>query len=298
MLSKNWDIVATTAFAPIVWGSTYLVTTEYLPPDRPLLAAVLRALPAGLLLLVIARRLPQGSWWFKATVLGALNIGMFFTLLFIAAYRLPGGVAATVASVQPLLVAGLAVGLLSQRLRLRTIFLGLAGMAGVALLVLRAEAAIDPIGVGAAFASAVSMACGVVLSKRWAADVPPVALAAWQLLAGGLLMLPLMLTYEGMPPTLTTTHVAGYAYLAIIGGAVAYAVWFQGIRQLPPANVSFLGLLSPLVATGLGWVVLGQSLTLWQVVGAAVVLTAAVLAQMGTARQREPKRLRAPVAAT
>ena len=65
---------------PVIWGSTYIVTTELLPPDRPFTAALLRTLPAGLLL-----------------VLAALNIGVFQALLFVAAYRLPGGVAAVVA---------------------------------------------------------------------------------------------------------------------------------------------------------------------------------------------------------
>ena len=42
--------ILTTALAPLIWGSTYLVTTEFLPPDRPFTAALIRALPAGLLL--------------------------------------------------------------------------------------------------------------------------------------------------------------------------------------------------------------------------------------------------------
>jgi drug/metabolite transporter (DMT)-like permease len=78
---------------PAVWGTTYIVTTELLPPGRPLLTAALRALPAGLLLLAVTRRLPHGDWWWRAAVLGTLNIGAFFALLFISAYRLPGGVA-------------------------------------------------------------------------------------------------------------------------------------------------------------------------------------------------------------
>jgi probable blue pigment (indigoidine) exporter len=95
VLSNRLTLILVTAIAPSLWGTTYLVTTELLPAGRPLLAAVIRALPAGLLLVAITRRLPQGSWWWRAFVLGALNIGVFFALLFVAAYRLPGGVAAT-----------------------------------------------------------------------------------------------------------------------------------------------------------------------------------------------------------
>ncbi|WP_249044498.1 hypothetical protein [Crossiella equi] len=85
MLSNRLGVVLLTALAPAVWGSTYLVTTELLPPGRPLLAAVLRALPAGLLLVALTRRLPRGDWWWRSFVLGALNIGVFFALLFVAA---------------------------------------------------------------------------------------------------------------------------------------------------------------------------------------------------------------------
>ncbi len=107
--------LALTALAPITWGTSYLVTTELLPPDRPLLTATLRALPAGLLLLAVTRLLPRGGWWWKAAVLGTLNIGAFFALMFVSAYRLPGGVAATLAAVHPLLVTALASGVLGER---------------------------------------------------------------------------------------------------------------------------------------------------------------------------------------
>lgn len=56
-------LIALTALAPISWGSTYAVTTELLPADRPLFTGVMRALPAGLLLLALARVLPRGAWW-------------------------------------------------------------------------------------------------------------------------------------------------------------------------------------------------------------------------------------------
>ncbi len=91
-----------TAVAPIAWGTTYLVTAELLPPDRPLFASVVRALPAGLLLLAFRRRLPHGVWWWRAVALGLCNIGLFFPLLFLAAYELPGGLASTLQATSPL----------------------------------------------------------------------------------------------------------------------------------------------------------------------------------------------------
>ncbi|WP_371494055.1 EamA family transporter [Kitasatospora sp. NBC_00374] len=287
MLRNRPATVLLTALAPAVWGSTYLVTTELLPPGRPLLAAVLRALPAGLLLVLVTRKLPTGSWWWKSLVLGALNIGVFFALLFVAAYRLPGGVAATVGSVQPLLVAGLSALLLGQRLTAPVLLAAVTGIAGVALLVLRADARLDALGVAAALGGAVVMATGVVLSKRWTSPAPLLATTGWQLVAGGLLLLPVALLVEGPPPdALTTRNLMGYTYLSVIGAALAYTLWFRGIKALSPTEVTFLGLLSPLVAATLGWLALDQGFTRLQLLGGLLALTAVALAQTRRSRSR------------
>lgn len=289
MLSNRTAVILVTAAVPSVWGSTYLVTTEFLPPGRPLLAATIRALPAGLALIAITRRLPKGDWWWRATVLGALNIAAFFALLFVAAYRLPGGVAATVGAIQPLIVAGFAALLLAQRLTLRVGLCAITGFTGVSLLVLRANAHMDTIGLIAAIGGAISMALGVVLSKRWAPPVPVLASTGWQLVAGGLLLLPVTLLVEGAPPAhLTLENTLGYAYLSIIGSAIAYTLWFRGIALLSPTEVTFLGLLSPLVATSLGWLVLDQRLTPAQIAGAVTVLASVIVVQIKKSQSQKP----------
>ena len=271
---------ATTAFTPLVWGTTYLVTTELLPPGRPLLDATVRALPAGLLVLAATRTLPRGHWWWRATVLGALNIGGFFALLFVSAYRLPGGVAATLGAVQPLLVAALAFGLLGERPGRRRLGWAVVGAVGVAMVVLRPAAALDGVGLLAGLAGAASMATGMVLTKRWGRPVPLMTFTGWQLAAGGLLLVPLTLVIEGAPPALDLPAVAGFGWLALIGTLLAYAVWFRGLEKLPVMAVSLLGLLSPLVATVLGWAVLGQSLTGVQLAGFVIAIGAVVAGQL------------------
>ncbi len=274
MLSKKLGlIILPTAIAPIAWGTTYYVTSDFLPPEMPILDAVLRALPAGLLLLAITRQLPHGSWWWKSVVLGFLNIGAFFALLFIAACSLPGGVAATVGAVQPLIVLALASRFIGERFTRRRALAGIAGMVGVGLLVLQAQARLDAIGVLAALAGALSMAAGVVLSKRWGQPAMPLATTAWQLTAGGILLLPLLIFAEGLPTqAFSVQNIVGFAYLSLFGTALAYTLWFRGIHLLPVGSTAFLGLLSPIVAVLLGWMVLEQTLTFGQLLGMAIIL--------------------------
>ncbi|MFI9829536.1 EamA family transporter [Streptomyces sp. NPDC051913] len=279
--------VLLTALAPVSWGTTYAVTTEFLPADRPLFTGLMRALPAGLVLLALARVLPRGLWWGKAAVLGALNIGAFFPLLFLSAYRLPGGMAAVVGSVGPLFVVGLSAVLLGQRPTTRSVLTGVVAAFGVSLVVLKAAGALDPVGVLAALASAASMSTGTVLTKRWGRPdgVGPLALTAWQLTAGGLFIAPLAFLVEGAPPALDGRAIGGYLYLALANTAVAYWLWFRGIGRLTATQVTFLGPLSPLTAAVVGWAALGQTLTPLQLAGMALAFGATVAGQL---RQRPP----------
>ena len=285
MTTRNTDLLLT-AIAPAIWGSTYLVTTELLPAGYPLTVAMLRALPAGLLLLLLVRQLPRGIWWARVLVLGALNFSIFWWLLFVAAYRLPGGVAATVGAIQPLIVILLARALLGSPVRAMSIAAALAGMGGVALLILTPNAALDPVGIAAGLAGAVSMAAGTVLSRRWQPPVTPLTFTAWQLTAGGVLLLPAVLWLEPSLPALTTANVLGFAYLGLIGAALTYILWFRGIARLEPSVVAPLGFLSPMTAVILGWSVLGQSLSPAQIAGMAVVLGSVWLSQR--AQQAKP----------
>ncbi|MFF7789289.1 EamA family transporter [Streptomyces sp. NPDC007991] len=279
-------VITLTALAPVSWGTTYAVTTEFLPADRPLFTGLVRALPAGLLLLALARVLPRGAWWWKAAVLGALNIGAFFPLLFLAAYRLPGGMAAVVGSAGPLFVAGLAALLLGQRPARRTLLTGAVAAFGVSLVVLRAAGALDALGVLAALAATVSMSAGTVLTQRWGRPegVGPLALTGWQLTAGGLLIAPLAFLVEGAPPALDGRAVGGYLYLAVANTAIAYWLWFRGIGRLTATQATFLGPLSPLTAAVVGWAALGQALTPLQLAGMALAFGATVAGQAGPRR--------------
>ena len=288
--------IALTAVTPVVWGSTYAVTTEFLPPDRPLLTALLRALPAGLVLLAVTRSLPRGAWVRRSAVLGALNIGAFFPLLFLAAYRLPGGVAAILGAVGPLFALAFAATLLAERPTGRKVLAGVAGIAGVSLVVLRSDVVLDTVGIVAGLAGAASMSAGTVLTKRWGRPdgVGALAFTGWQLTAGGLLLLPVALLVEGAPPALDGRAVAGYLYLAVAGTALGYWIWFRGISRLPATSVAFLVLLSPVSAAVIGWAALGQALTPLQLAGMAIALGGTLLGQTSGKPTPPPDRTARP----
>ncbi|QII08046.1 EamA family transporter [Rhodococcoides fascians A25f] len=274
-------LTAAAALAPILWGTTYLVTTELLPPDRPMTASVLRAVPAGLLLLLVAPGIPSKGWRLKTATLGVLNIGVFFPMLFVAAYRLPGGVAAVVGSAQPLIIIAISTGFDWGRTRPVQIGWALVAVAGVALTATSGTIRLDAIGLAAAVVGTVSMATGVTFTRRWGVppNTNPLNSTTWQLLVGGIVISPLIPIVDDGPWAIDTEAVVGYAWLAVIGGALAYSLWFRGARALPPANVTLLGVLSPLTAAVVGWIALGQNMTGLQCLGFGIALIGSIAGQ-------------------
>lgn len=282
-----WIDALVTGIGPVIWGSTYIVTTELLPPDRPFTAALLRTLPAGLLLVLWSRRWPAWGDWTglrRLLVLAALNIGVFQALLFVAAYRLPGGVAAVVGAIGPLVVMGLTWALDHRRPPAVALAAGGLGVLGMAALLLSPGSRWDMVGVAAALAGTLCMAAGTFWSRRWRSDLPVLAFTGWQLLAGGLMLAPVAWAVDPALPTLTATHIGGYLYLSLAGALLAYALWFRGIARLPSVAVSSLGLLSPVTAVLLGWLLLGQAMTGVALVGMCVVLGSILAVQWAMSR--------------
>ena len=276
--------ILATALAPLIWGSTYLVTTEFLPPNRPFTAALIRVLPAGLLLLAWTRRIPKRDEWATVVLLGFLNIGFFQAMLFVAAYRLPGGLAAVLSSTQTLMVLVFTWLIGKTMLPKAAWGWAAAGVAGIALLVLSPQARYDTLGILAALAGAAAMALGVYLSKHRRTSLPVLAFTGWQLFIGGLCLLPVALLAEPPLETLSAANLGGYLYLCLFGAVLAYVLWFDGIAKLPPAAVSSLGLLSPVCAFVLGWLFLGQGMDAKSLVGFALVLASIFGVQRAVAK--------------
>jgi probable blue pigment (indigoidine) exporter len=286
--ATRWAYVA--ALAPVIFGTTYLLTTQFLPPGRPLLAALMRSLPTGAVLVAATRTWPPRGWWGRLALLSVLYSSAFFPLHFIAAYRLPGGVASVINSITPLIVVVLSVPLLHTMVRTIDIVAGCLGILGVGLLVLRSTAQLDLAGLLAMTTCVIMMGFSTVLTKRW--GPPPgwnaASFTGWTFLLGGLTLLPFTLAFEGLPSELSARNIGGLVYLVLFSGIVAYGLWFWGLQRLPASSVSFLSLLNPVVAAALGWLVLDQRLNGWQIVGAVIVLASVVLGQNVRLRRRTP----------
>lgn len=283
--SPRWILI--TALAPISWGATYVITRQLLPAESPLWGSALRALPAGLLLLMIARRLPRGSWWWRSLVLGTLNFGAFFLLVYLAAQLLPSSVAASIMALAPLALAGSGWLLLGQRPTARILAGALLGITGVTLVVGLATSALNGWGIAASLTALVLSSVGAILTQRWRSKAPLttplIAMTSWQLIAGGVLLLIAAVVVEGPPPAYDTVEIVALVVVAVVATAIAFVCWFAGLAHLPAGTVGVIGLLNPVTGVVLGTLVANETLSVAQVGGVALVLAGILVAQQRAA---------------
>lgn len=278
-MEVKWRWLLVTAIAPIAWGSTYFVTRQFLPADDPLWGAAFRAVPAGVILLLIARRLPQGSWWWKSLVLGTLNVGAFFVLVYVASQLLPSGVASTIMATSAGVLMLLAWPLLAERPATFAVIGAVVGLTGVCLLLVEGGGAVEPWGVVASLTAMLMSSVGAILTKRWAPSQSVIAVTSWQLVGGGVLLLPFALLIEGTPPPLDTPAIAAFIYVSVVATAVAFVAWFTGLRHLPAGTVGLIGLLNPVTGVLLGIVLAAEPLGPSQVIGALLVVSGVLIGQ-------------------
>ncbi|MEU9137842.1 EamA family transporter [Streptomyces sp. NPDC048404] len=289
-MEANLRWVALTAVAPVAWGANYFVTREFLPADQPLYGAALRALPAGLVLLALRRRLPRGAWWWRSAVLGLLNMSVFFVLVYAASQLLPTSVASTVMAVAPLTMMLIAWPLVSERPQPAHLAGAAIGLGGVCLMLLSGVDAVSVPGILASAAAMLVSSFGYILAKRWNAGADVLASTAWQLTAGGLFLLPVAAAVEGRPPALSGQTLLAFGFVTLIATALAFAAWFTGLRHLPTGTVGLIGLLNPVTGVLLGTVVAKEVLTLQQLGGLVLVLAGVVLGRPRRAIRRDTGR--------
>ena len=270
------------AVAPLLWGTNFFITTEYLPADAALWIAFWRAFPLAVVWLLFIRRAPLSGWWFKLLILSAANVGLFFPLLFWAAYVMPGGLGTLLVACNPLLVAAM-ICCMGRRLSLSLWLSLLLGVLGVSCLLGVAFDVVNLSGILITAAAVCCFALGTVLTEYWGVmDDDIASFTAWQLLLGALMILPLAMLFEGMSPNFfaTTTSTLGITMVALANTGLAYWCWFYGLKYISAMSASLLTLLSPVVAYALDILFALQDIGLVELGGVVLVFIALAVQAM------------------
>jgi drug/metabolite transporter (DMT)-like permease len=272
--TKVWIALATVY---VIWGSTYLgieLTGETIPP---LFAVGVRFICAGLLMAAFTRW-RRGPAVFKvplreigsAVLVGALLPGAN-AVLFVAEQHVATGLAALIIGSVPLwlVLMRTANGDRPPAAALASVLVGFAGLAilvrpsggsslGYLLLVL---------------VSAVMWAVGSYLSSVLPMPLDSFAATTYEMLAGGLILLPIGVAATSPHPSeFSARSIGGFWYLVTFGSVVGYTAYVWLLDNAPLGTVATYAYVNPVVAIALGALVLHEHLT-WTVgIGAALVL--------------------------
>jgi drug/metabolite transporter (DMT)-like permease len=275
----------------VVWGSTYLAIRVAIESFPPLLLAGSRHLITGLILYPILRWKtgvrPTAAHWRVSFITGFLLLCVGNGGVCIAERTVPSGVTA-------LLVATVSLWMvLVDWLRprgvkpgLRVIWGLLLGFGGLALLVgpkdLGGSGRIDPMGVGILVIASLAWASGSVYSKHSGGlSGSPLLGVAMQSLAGGVALW-VAGTVSGEVSALHLASVSGRSwaalgYLVAFGSMIGFTAYIYILKKSTATRVATYAFVNPVVALFLGWLLIGENITLRTVIAAAVILTAVLL---------------------
>ncbi len=282
----RWGLVAVAlAVVYVVWGSTYLGIRIVVEEADPLTAMGQRYTVAGLLLgIVLALR--SGVTRLAITrrqLLGCGALGLLLPLLgngMVAVAESRGatsGFTALLIAVTPLAIV---VYRMVERDRPRTMTLVgvLAGFAGLAVLVLLGRGEVDPVPLGPALLILFAGCCwalGSYVQPRLWLPRDPFVIAVYEMLLGGLLM---TATGLAVGQELTLDYTArtwtALGYLVVFGSVLAFTAYVWLVANAPISLVATYAYVNPVVAVLLGWLVLGETITVPTLVGGAIVVAA------------------------
>lgn len=267
-----------------IWGSSYVIIKAGLQYTSPVFFAALRALPAGLLILLLSafrsNSMPHSHRslrdWVMVSLLGLLCTTAFFWAMFAGTPLVGAGLAAVLVNTQPFFVAAIAYFFLSEHFGWKKVIHLLIGFSGVFLITwpkIESGFSADLFGITALLAGAFAFSVGMVLSKSLYRRLDLYWLTGWQLVIGGSVLLVLALLFEDVSSTLWTAPLlAAIGYLSIVSTAVASLIWFRLIRFYPVSVLASYGFLIPLFGIILARVFYNEKFTVWSISGMTLIL--------------------------
>ena len=277
----------------LIWGSTYLGIKVAGDPIPAFTAVSWRFLIAGLLMagIVALRRGRSALRITRKELACAALIGLLLPgangILFVAERTVPTGVASLIIASVPLIVVLLRIagGDRPPPLAIAGVLVGFAGVA----LLFHPEGGATWWGIGLTGISALAWATGSYLSSRIPLPQDAFVATAFEMLAGGALLLPFGLAQRPDPSEFSAISLVAFAYLVLVGSLVGFTAYVWLLHHVPLGTVSTYAYVNPVVAIALGMLFLDERIT-WRIaLGAAIVLASvAVVVRRETEAAVEP----------
>jgi len=264
----------------------------------PAAAVTARALIGGFILLPVALVLVRGRWdavWrarWRIAIMALIGVAATQLVYFASVERIPVNTAILIEYMAPLLLVGWVWARTRAVPKAVVIAGSIVAVVGLVLVVSPGgSSSIDPLGLGFAGLAAIGCAIYYVLAAKPSDGLPPVALASFGLVGGGISLglvgligvVPFTATFESV--ALMGSPAPWWVPLLIVGviaTAIAYAASITASEMLGSRLASFAGLLEVVAAALYAWLLLGEALTLLQLLGGALILVGIGLVRSDT----------------
>jgi drug/metabolite transporter (DMT)-like permease len=272
---RGFILFAALGFA---WGIPYLFIKVAVGELEPGMVVLARSGLAAILLLPLAflRREvgPVLRRWKPMLAYTIVEIVIPWYFLSSAERTLPSSTAGLLLAAVPL--AGVAVAFVMGRpAKLSGLnWVGIAlGMLGVAALVGLDIGGSDLLSVAEMAVVVIGYALGPAILSRWMSDLPGVGVVAVSLVGAAIAYLPFVLLTGGWPSVWPSGAVTvSIIVLAVVCSALAFLLMLGLIGEIGPVRATAITYVNPAVAILAGVLILGERVTVWTVVGFALVL--------------------------
>ncbi|MFC5489091.1 DMT family transporter [Dokdonella soli] len=265
-----------------IWGGSFLFMRVAAADFGPFALVEVRIVLGALILLPFLWRVRERltrAHWTRFAIVGALNSAIPFSLFAWGAERAPAGIGAIANSLTVLFAALVAFALYRERIGTRRALAMLAGFVGVVVLMSgRTEG--DNIAAAALAGTAASLCYGFAanFTKRWFADVPPLAAVAGTLSCAALMLAPFAVATWPVAPVPRASWLSAIA-LGVLCTGIAYAFFFRLIQRVGAARATTCTYLVPLFGVAWGWLLLGETPTLTMLVAGTLILGSVIVSQ-------------------
>jgi drug/metabolite transporter (DMT)-like permease len=275
--ARDWSLLA---LLSVLWGGSFFFIGVVIRELPPLTVVLLRVSLAALFLLpllwIYRIRFPQGlSGWKPFFAIALFNNILPFSLIVVGQTHITSGLASIINATTPLFTILVMAAAGDEKLHTRRIAGVVTGLIGVIILHgqnLGFQSG-EGIGILLCLMAAFSYGLAALYARRKLSDSPPLATATFQMLASSLMMAVIAAVFERpwqLPMPGLTTWLAMIG-LAALSTALAYIVFFQILRRSGSTNVMLVTLLIPVTAILLGWLVLGEPISVREIAGAIVI---------------------------
>lgn len=251
------------------WGTTYAMTQFTLPDWPPLLLGALRALPAGLILLAIKPSLPEKSEWPILVKLGAINIAVFFSLIFVMALTLPSAISGIGMISVP--VFAMLFHWVTSKKRPNSIqaFSGMILVLLAWMLFDPSSISLNPIGLVAMLAAISCIIIGSTMTKALGTRIHWWTILTWQLIIGGIILLLVAGIQALISPQqylnaitqFSLINAAGISWIVLLNTVLGYSMYVWLLQRMSVVDFTFGGIANPIAGIVCGLVLMSESYT-------------------------------------